>query len=126
MSPLLLGVQSFLDRHLQGRREEDPVYDLAESLASFKLSRGDRPEREQSFRLTQPKIFGCNPQSYRVRASKQHRELYFVVLPVVDHDFAQFSMLPSSDLRPSMEESMVGEKLKVLSYADYALAVGLH
>ncbi len=48
-----------------------------------------------------------------------------MVPPVVDHDFAQFSSLPLSDLRPSMEESMVGEQLKMLMYADCALAVGL-
>ncbi len=48
-----------------------------------------------------------------------------MVPPVVDHDFSQFSALPASDLRPTVEESMVGEQLKMLSYADYALAVGL-
>ena len=49
-----------------------------------------------------------------------------MVPPVVDRDYSQFLALPTSDLRPSVEESMVGEKLKMLSYADYALAVGLH
>ncbi len=125
LSPVLLGVQTFLDRHLQGRREEDPIYDLSESLVSFKLSRGDRLERERGFRLAQPRMFGCNPRSYRVRASKEHRESYLVVSPVVDRDYSQFSALPMSDLRPAVEESMVGEQLKMLSYADYALAVGL-
>ena len=38
LSPLLLGVQSHLDRHLQGRHMEDPIYDLSESLTAFKLS----------------------------------------------------------------------------------------
>ncbi len=38
LSPLLLGVQSYLDRRLQGRREEDPIYDFSESLAAFKRS----------------------------------------------------------------------------------------
>ncbi len=42
LSPLLLGVQTFLDRYLQGRREEDPIYDLSESLAAFKLWAGAR------------------------------------------------------------------------------------
>ena len=41
LSPLLLGVQSFLDRYLQDRHEEDLILDLSESLAAFKLSRGD-------------------------------------------------------------------------------------
>ena len=35
LGPLLLGVQSSLDRLLQGRRREDPIYDLSESLAAF-------------------------------------------------------------------------------------------
>ena len=34
LSPLLLGVQTFLHQYLQGRCEEDPVYDLSD----FKLS----------------------------------------------------------------------------------------
>ena len=38
LSLLLLVLQSFLDRYLQGQREEDPVFDLSESLAAFKLS----------------------------------------------------------------------------------------
>ena len=38
LSPLLLGVQSSLDKSLQGRHEEDPVFDLSESLMAFKLS----------------------------------------------------------------------------------------
>ena len=71
-------------------------------------------------------MFRCIPRSYRVRASNQHRELYPIVLPVVDCDFSQFSVVPPSDLHPSVEESMVGEQLKMLSYADYALAIGIH
>ena len=66
LSPLLLGVQSFFERHLQGQREEDPIYDLPESLVVFKLSRGDRLEGECGFHLAQPKMFGCNPWSYKV------------------------------------------------------------
>ena len=38
LSLVLLGVQSFLDRYLQGRCEEDPVFDLSKSLVAFKLS----------------------------------------------------------------------------------------
>ena len=71
-------------------------------------------------------MFGYNPRSYRVRATKEHRESYLVVPPVVDHDFSQFSALPTSDLLPTVEELMVGEQLKMLSYTDYALAVALH
>ncbi len=37
-SPLLLGVQSFLDSHLQGWRKKDHIYNLSEFLAAFKLS----------------------------------------------------------------------------------------
>ncbi len=48
-----------------------------------------------------------------------------MVLPVVERDYSQFSALPTSDLRLTVEESMVGEQLKMLSYADYALAVDL-
>ena len=44
----------------------------------------------------------------------------------MDHDFLQFALLPPSDLHPTVKELMVGEQLKMLSYADYALAVGLH
>ena len=49
-----------------------------------------------------------------------------MVPPVVDCDFAQYSSLPSFDLHPSVEESMIGEQVKMLSYADCALAVGRH
>ena len=51
LSPLLRGVQSFLDRYLQGWHEEDPVVNLSESLAAFKLSQGDvrvQPTKLQS------------------------------------------------------------------------------
>ncbi len=71
-------------------------------------------------------MFGSNSQSYRVWASKQQRESYLVVPSVADRVFSQFSALPPSDLRPTGEESMVGERLKMLSYVDYALAIGLH
>ena len=48
-----------------------------------------------------------------------------MVLPVVDHAFSQFSSFPPSDLRPTVEESMVLEQVRMLSYTDYSLAVGL-
>ena len=51
---------------------------------------------------------------------------HLMVPPVADHNFFQVSMLPPSDLHPTVEESMVGEQVKMLSYKDYALAVGLH
>ena len=47
------------------------------------------------------------------------------MLPVADQDFSQFSVLPPSDLLPTVDELMVGEHLKMLSYTVYALAVGL-
>ena len=124
LSPLLLGTLAYLDRHLQSRHE-DPIYDLLESLPAFKLSRGDPLEQERRFHLTQPKMFGCNLQSYRVWALKQHQESYLVVPLVANCDFSQFSVLSPSDLLPTVEESIVGEQLKMLSYLDYALAVGL-
>ena len=86
---------------------------------------GDQLECERGFRLTQPKMFWCIPQSYRVQALKGHRESYLVVLPVVDHDISQVSVLPVSDLHPTVEELIVGQQLR-MSYTDYALAVGLH
>ena len=47
---------------------------------------------------------------------------------MVDRDFSVLppSVLPPSDLSPTVEESMVGEQLKMLSYADYVLVIGLH
>ena len=51
--------------------------------------------------------------------------VYHIMPTVGDHNFSQFSVLPPSDLHPTVEESMIGEHLKMLSYADYALAVGL-
>ena len=44
---------------------------------------------------------------------------------MADDDFGQLSALPQLKFWPSAEESMVGEQLKMLSYADFALAVGL-
>ena len=109
LSPFLLGIQTFLDRNLQGRHEEDLIFDLSDSLVALKLSPEDRPEHERGFCLAHPKMFGCNPQSCRVRASKEQWESYLVVPPVVDS--SQFSAFPTSDLRPTVEESMVGEQL---------------
>ncbi len=60
LSLLLLGVQAFFDRYLKGQHEEDPVFNLSESLSAFKLSQGDRLEHEHGFLLTQPKMFGWN------------------------------------------------------------------
>ncbi len=40
LSQLLLGVQSFLDRYLHGCHEEDPIFDLSESLAAFSSPEG--------------------------------------------------------------------------------------
>ena len=37
LNPLLLGIQTFLDWYLQGRRAEDYLYDLSESLVAFKI-----------------------------------------------------------------------------------------
>ncbi len=54
-----------------------------------------------------------------------HSLSYFVMPPVVHCDFSQFSVLPPADLHPTVEESMVGEQLNMLSYVDYMLAVGL-
>ncbi len=38
LSPLLLGIQTFLDQHLHSCHEEDLIYYLSESLTAFKLS----------------------------------------------------------------------------------------
>ncbi len=125
LGPLLLGVQSFLDHYLLGHCAEDPVYDVSGSLTALKLSHGNWLERECGFCLTQPKMFGYDPQSYRVWALKQHWESYLVVPPVGDHDFPQFSSLSPFDLHPTVKASMVNYQLKMLSYMDYTLAVGL-
>ena len=39
-----LRLSPLLARYLQGQREEDPVFNLSESLVAFKLSQGDQPE----------------------------------------------------------------------------------
>ncbi len=70
------------------------MFDLSESLVAFKLSCCDRPGWEHGFCLSQLQMFGCNPQSYKVQASKKSRESVPVVLAVADHDFAQFSSIP--------------------------------
>ena len=49
LSPLLLGVQFYMDRYFQGCREEDPVFDISGSLIAFKRSCCDQPEREHGF-----------------------------------------------------------------------------
>ena len=51
-----------------------------------------------------------------------------MVPPVVDCDFSQFSLLPPLDLHPIplVEEIMVDELLKMHSYVDHTLSVGLH
>ena len=48
-----------------------------------------------------------------------------MVLPEVDQDFWLICALSPLELQPSAEESMVGEQVKMLSYEDYTIGVGL-
>ncbi len=125
LSPLLVGAQQALDRHLQGRAPDVPLYSVSEPLSSFRLHRGDKAEQDRGFKLAAPRMYGCNPRSYKIRASRDHELGYLVAPPIIDRDFARFSTLSPAELRPSVEETLLCEQMKMLSYGDYAMAVGL-